>query len=170
MKGLSVRILSVLVTLAAVHAARADYLYWMIDDANLKLEGEEFSDYAFARVKDLQSGTWLHVYDASGSMTSATAVDKTTATTGPMVWGDSDSEFSSSEKSILFELYSSDREVVAWQSVSLAELIAQQSIGTEFYPAFAPYMLTSVVPEPTGGMLVLLGAAMLALKRRRECV
>jgi hypothetical protein len=30
-------------------------------------------------------------------------------------------------------------------------------------------MLTSVVPEPTGGMLVLLGAAMLALRRKKGC-
>ena len=178
MNGIAVRILSVLVTLAAVHAARAEYLYWMIDDASLKLEGSEelFGDYAYARVKDQQTGTYLSVYDASGSKTSATAVDKSTAISGPMVWGDfeadyssSVSTFSSSEKSILFELYNSDRDVVAWQSVSLAELIAKRYIGDSLNPAFTPYMLTAVVPEPTGGVLVLLGAAMLALRRRRQC-
>ena len=107
MKGISVRILSVLVTLAAAHAARAEYLYWMIDGNNLALEGEPFGDYAYARVKDLQTGTYLSVYDASGSKTSATAVNKVTAISGPMVWGDfeadnssSVSTFSSSEKSI----------------------------------------------------------------------
>ena len=176
MKGISVRILSVLVTLAAAHAARAEYLYWMIDGNNLALEGEPFGDYAYARVKDLQTGTYLSVYDASGSKTSATAVNKVTAISGPMVWGDfeadnssSVSTFSSSEKSILFELYNSDRDVVAWQSVSLAELITKRYIGDSLNPAFTPYMLTAVVPEPTGGVLVLLGAAMLALRRRRQC-
>lgn len=172
MKGIAVRILSVLVTLAAAHAARAEYLYWMIDET-LLLEGEAFDDYAFARVKDLQSGDYLHVYDASGSKTSATAVDKVTATSGAMAWGDFeiDKQFSSSEKSFLFELYNSNREVVAWQqqTVSLADLIAHQYIGSSLYPAFTPYMLTAVVPEPTGGVLVLLGAAMLALRRRRQC-
>ena len=175
MKGIAVRILSVLVTLAAAHAARAEYLYWMIDGNNLALEGSEelFVDYAYARVKDLQTGAYLSVYDASGSKTSATAVDKVTATSGAMAWGDFeiDKQFSSSEKSFLFELYNSNHEVVAWQqqTVSLADLIAHQYIGSSLYPAFTPYMLTAVVPEPTGGVLVLLGAAMLALRRRRQC-
>jgi len=167
MRGVAVRILAVLVTLAALYAARADYLYWMIDGDNLELEGEAFSDYAFARVKDLQSGQWLHVYDASGSMTSATAVDKATATSGPMLWGAFDAESSSSESSFLFELYNDDHEVVAWQTVLSSYLI--DNIGNSLYPAFTPYMLTSVVPEPTGGMLVLLGAAMLALRRKKGC-
>ena len=167
MKGIAVRILSVLLTLAAVGAARADYLYWMIDGSSLELEGESFGDYAFARVKDLQSDTWLSVYDGTGSKTSATAADKATVTSGPMLWGDFDTASSSPDRTFLFELYNDDREVVAWQTVPLSLLV--DNIGSNFRPAFVPYVLTSVVPEPTGGMLVLIGAAMLALRRRHEC-
>jgi len=169
MKGVAVRILSVLLTLAAVGAARADYLYWMIGGDSLEREGESFGDYAFARVKDLQSDMWLSIYDATGSKTSATAADKATVTSGPMLWGDFDTASSSSDRSFLFELYNDDREVVAWQIVLFSYLIEQHNIGNNFRPAFTPYTLTSVVPEPTGGMLVLIGAAMLALRRRHEC-
>ena len=169
MRGVAVRILAVLVTLAALYAARADYLYWMIDGDNLELEGEAFSDYAFARVKDLQSGQWLHVYDASGSQTAATAADKATVTSGPMLWGAFDKESSSPDRLFLFELYNDDREVVAWQTVLFSYLLEQYNIGDNLNPAFTPYMLTSVVPEPTGGTLVLLGAAMLALRRKKGC-
>ena len=171
MKGITVRALSALLTLAAVCAAKADYLYCMIDGTSLELDGTDgvFGDYAYARVKDVQSGTWLSVYDAAGSKTAATAVDKTTATGGPMLWGDFDADSSSSERTFLFELYNNARDVVAWQTVSYSYLMDQHNIGNNFSPAFTPYVLTRVVPEPTGGTLVLLGAAALALRRRREC-
>jgi hypothetical protein len=167
MKGIAVRILSLLVTLAAVNAARADYLYWMIaSDSELEMEGESFSNYAFARVQDVKTGTWLSVYDASGSKTSATAADKATMTSGAMLWGDFDTALAD-QRSFLFELYSDTREVVAWQTVTLSYLMEQNNIGTKLDPALVPYVLTSVIPEPTGGMLVLLGTVMLALRRRR---
>ena len=83
-----------------------------------------------------------------------------------MLWGDFDTALAD-QRSFLFELYSDTREVVAWQTVTLSYLMEQNNIGTKLDPALVPYVLTSVIPEPTGGMLVLLGTAMLALRRRR---
>ena len=65
----------------------------------------------------------------------------------------------------LFELFDSDNERVAWSEVAGAALA--DYIGGTMSTISSPYVVTAVVPEPTGALLLLLGVAGLSLRRKR---
>ena len=69
-------------------------------------------------------------------------------------------------KPFVFELLGSDAStIVGYLSTTW---VPSSAIASGTNPSGAtPFMLTSVVPEPTSGLLMLLGVAGLALKRKR---
>ena len=141
-------------------AARASYLYWQVGDA----AGVDYS-YAAVCVVDSNGNTiqedgynmWLDPI-ASSSSTTYTVTDL--------------GIYSSSEYSFFIEFVNSDyatlttSETMSYTALAghLAEVgTAIPSVG------FSVWVATpQAVPEPTGGLLVLLGAAMMALRRRRS--
>ena len=154
-----------------VRAADTDaYLYWMVNVSENK-------DYAFsyATIKVAGSDSYLSMYTEGSTVASGTrlygAADSGNLTTDAGftgVGGYSGSTF-------LVELWASGTgadgsdTVVAWGSLAYSAL--QSYIYSDMATAggTAPYTVTAsqVVPEPTSGLLALLGLAALALRRKQ---
>ena len=167
-------VFSMALVLAAASAS-ADLLYWQVGGAvGNALSGDKYNhpiDFAYATVK--ADGSLLYNYTSEG----ATAYWKLYATdykltgakntTGePAYFGSFNSD---SVSSFLVELWDGSDNRVGWQSYS-ASAVAN-SIWKSDTPAASggtPLTVTGVVPEPTSGLLLLLGMAGLALRRKRR--
>ena len=140
-------------------AANASYLYWQVGDG----AGVSYS-YAAVCVVDSSGNTiqedgynvWLDPI-ASSSSTTYTVTDL--------------GIYSSSEYSFFVELVNSDYSTVATSTVMTYAQLASNiaDIGTAIPTVgFHPWVaFPQTTPEPTGGLMLLLGAAMLALRRRK---
>lgn len=141
--------------MAAMFAHATDsYLYWMMDSLP-----DTFSD-GYVSVKD-SNGTYL----TFGDGTSDIAVAQTGYRYMNVV--------TLSSGSYIFELWneSSDDPVFATEAISYAALSQYVASAGEHAPT-GSFSLSGgdfhAVPEPTSGLMVLLGAAMLGLKRKKQ--
>ncbi len=157
----------------AALSASADLLYWTVSeakgDANSGKVGQAIP-FAYATVK--ADGTALYIYDGDTkteywqlyARTEPTGVSTRTAYAG---------DFTKSDvSSFLVELWGADGTRVGWQSYSassVANSIWQGDTPTSQTGAQA-LVVSAVVPEPTSGMLLVLGGALLALRRRRRAI
>ena len=157
-------------------AAPTSYLYWMVDVSDK-------SDYAFSyatvKATDSNGSTsgFLSLY-GSGSTTSvgdklASSTYPTAGTTTGNIFAGVDGYGSGS--SFLFELWAdgaaneSKASRVAWGTVSYAALSgsissAMSTSGDKLYTVTG----SQLIPEPSSGLLALLGLAALALRRKPE--
>ena len=155
----------------AVASASADLLYWQVSDAvGNELSGKQGSpiEFAYATVSTDGGNTHLNVYNYeqgnTGSSRAYAMADDSTSTDAAYV-GTFQSEFVTA---FLVELWDSGNNRVGWQSYS-ASAVAN-SIWKSDSPAASggtPLTVTGVIPEPTSGLMLLLGAACLALRRRK---
>ena len=156
--------------------ARADFLYWQIADQG------EFT-LASLWVRNSQSSTGIEALDT----VAAEGVDfdngtVLTGTTTGLVQTDITS-YASDEYSFFVELatYSSldDTEPssqkwlnsYSYQQLVSGGYISSGSVGTPTPATFGGAPMSgggNVIPEPTSGMLMLLGGALMALRRRRR--
>ena len=70
------------------------------------------------------------------------------------------------------ELWNAEDKRVGWRTYTKEEMLAAGSIWKEDgVPAggVSVFAVGQVIPEPTSGLLLLLGGALLALRRRRAC-
>ena len=170
------KLFSMVLAAAAMTAAKADYIYAMIQDAHYDYNGTPVS---FKYVKVSADGTYMDFY-TSGSDTPLSqmyAADSSHPTYSLGAYGDDPEGFfvgydgSTSYTTFLFELWTQTGDyatLLGKQEVSLAALQAAGAVtsGTSASGDKA-YRISSVaVPEPTGGMLILLGMAVMALKRK----
>ena len=146
----------VVAVLAMIGFAKADVLYWQVDTSadNAAYTGE-FSDAV------------LYASDGS-AVDAAMAVDNKVTPTLKDLGG-----YGSSEYSFYVELYNAAGDsVYKGQAVSYTDLLDSGYISTS--GVLTPTMLATggfngaSVPEPTSGMLLLIGGALLALRRRRQ--
>lgn len=145
------------------------YLYWMIgDNATYDGESADLSGYN-ARVSFNDGATYLALYEDVGAETLGTS------TTFDNVKGlDTIAAFSSSDavgKSFFVELYNEAAGSTTYRSDAVAYSALSSYISSMVgmaQPADT-YVFTTfrAVPEPTSGLLLLLGIAGLALKRKR---
>ena len=141
-------------------AAVDSYLYWMADD-DITWDGTSTSvEYSYVRVS--YGGNYLSPYVDGEKV--GTAMTKAGATSGASYWGDIAAYAAGNE--FLFELYNASYEKVGWLSV--IDDMSTHIFGPDSKGVPTAYTLTSVVPEPTSGILSLFGLAVLALRRRRR--
>ena len=166
-------LLAVAALFVRVASADMQLLYFMLDNP-LTVEGGGTlyaSDYSFAMVaftdSDGENPTsgYLTLYGGGGT---AQGQAVSSDSTEPLYVG---LDNYSPKDNILFEMWLESPEGsfqrVAYSSASLSDLSSSIVSSTAMSGA-TPYHVHNVnVPEPTSGILVLLGAAVLALRRKR---
>ena len=148
-------------------------LYFQISDSPQFDNSVDTCSYNFARVSFTEDGTtpsgdYRNLYVGGATEPSGTAI----ASGSEAAYASLGSN-PSAESQILFELWSASGdsfERVGYYTAMYSDLIGNimESGGVS---QATPLMITQVhaqaVPEPTSGLLVLLGAAVLALRRKR---
>ena len=156
----------VALTGAALHADY-QYLYWMVDETH---DTDQYQ-FAYATVKTGDS-SYLNLYDQSGDTGSykfyisdyATANTGLSTSAGYAGLGDGNY----SDSTFLFELWNQYDEKVGWKSVGYSALAGNIFANTQSGSGSTPFVVSNVIPEPTSGMLLLIGIAGLALRRRKQ--
>ena len=168
MKKLVVSALMAL-TCGALFAEDA-WFYWMISDtAQIKdFSGNPVTDLSgyTAKVKD-SNGEYMNLYYApEGAPLEDKIVDATEAYGWEMFAG-----VDSSATSFMVELWNSNGTSLEFTSETLTGNIAQylsSMKGKSTPPAAYAFHTFTAVPEPTSGLLLLLGVAGLALRRKNK--
>ena len=161
--------------IGATGAFADSYLYWMVNTADPSLD----SNYSYVRVYDTASGKYLTpIYDGSfdyayNEAGGQSGLSKETITDAAD-WGEgffaSLSGIETSSASFVVELFNESGTWLA-QSAALSGSAAAGYIynGGISAPPAVPWTAGSfAIPEPTSGLLMLLGIAGLALRRKRE--
>lgn len=168
--------LSVAIALCAQFAG-AEYLYCAIGNGSTAptyyYNGQP-ANYDYATVvmvspDGASSSDYLEFYEGGATTPSGTAM--MSETTEP-AYAKLPENYKTTYNTFLFELWTSGAEVgelVAWQRFSLEEVQSGGHIvdGTGQGTALN---VTTVVPEPTGGMLMLFGMVVLAMRRKTMMV
>lgn len=155
-------------TLAFAGFAEDQYLYWMVADNATLPDSTPLTGKYSAKISADGGQNWLNLYSNIG----------TPLTTGDgkaleFTAGDSGYAFAglidSASTSFLVELYQDSVAVGRAQISPAAEYFTQGGMSN---PLAAPFAVTSfaAVPEPTSGLLLLLGVAGLVLRRRKMLV
>lgn len=163
---------AVLALAFASGAASADYIYAIVDDVYyaddtsthptfdyLTVKGKVDSDYNILSLYLADSSVSTTQFPSDGASSSSGA-----PTDGFYVGLADDTTYSS----FLFELFNTGSEdVVGYQEFSWSD-VASYVFGSNADRASAsPLVVSQVVPEPTSGLLLLFGGALLALRRRK---
>ena len=160
--------------LGATGAFAADsYLYWMIDTTS----ANKF-DYSYARIKDANSNTYLTIYDGSfeEAYTDGNYGDGVLKDYVAMADNANSGFYASlagitpSSASFIVELYNDSGKFLAQNfSASAGEIAGYIYSGGISVPPSVPWTASSFdIPEPSSGLLMLVGFAMLGLRRRRQ--
>jgi hypothetical protein len=157
----------------AALSASADLLYWTVTDAkgdaNSGREGDSIS-FSYATVS--ADGTRLNIYDESGNTgywQLYVDPENPSATGTSIELAAYAGTFDSNVSTFLVELWNDNDARVGWQSYSkssVADYIWHGDNPTG--SSMKALTVSAVVPEPTSGMLLVLGGALLALRRRRR--
>lgn len=168
MKTMMKKTVAALAIALAAHAVQADdsYLYWMLGDTmRMVWSGDVVDNYNYAMVS--LDGNYLSMYEGSSPVSQE--IDRGVAELGPTYWGVIDTANVTDNSSFVFELYLDDGSS-STLSYSVAKTYAEllPYIGNSQTPTTGGAYTLSVVPEPTSGLLMLLGFAGLALRRRKQ--
>ena len=168
--------LMILAALACATMARADYLYWSVDLGNdstysfnyatIRAKGSDSFLSLYSSANDASMGTQLYTegYGDGGSYAVGTKAGPTYAGLGSYGIG----------SSFVVELWAegetkADTSLVGWSYLSYADVLDSiyKPMSTT---TLSPYTITAsqVVPEPTSGLLALLGLSVLALRRKQK--
>lgn len=167
------------VALAAVFTVKADYIYAMVQDAHYwDYYGRVDVEFDYVTVKGNDSADYLYLYtpDSSAPLSQMYGSDAGDMKYSDGAYGSDPEGFfvgydgKGSYTSFLFELWTQTgdyAQLLGQQEVSLAALQAAGAVTSGTNPSgVTAYRISEVVPEPTGGLLMLLGMAMVALKRK----
>ena len=182
MNTISIKSCVLALAAAASLSASADLLYWTVSDARGNaasgIEGESIP-FAYATLSEGgrvdSGGTPLYAYDQYGSTGAdiLLAIEDTPGSgigtsTGAAYFG----SFNYSSASTFYvELWNADGDNVGWQSYSAAQVAdsiwRKGEDGIPVSSGVSVFTVSQVVPEPTSGLLLALGCALLALRCRR---
>ncbi len=156
-------------------SAAADYLYSMVKDAYYYFNGKS-ADFDYLKVKG--DGNELKFYGVDkndsrysfGSTISSDPNDRNSSYGAQDGAGFYVEDTTGGYQTFLFELFNEGEERVAWQEFTRDTLLKQGNIydSTSDHSGYNALVVSSVVPEPTSGLLSLFGLAALALRRRKR--
>lgn len=152
-------------------AVHGEALYWMVDTTNPGFNGYTGSDVAYAVLNVIPASDATPgqaVTPGSGTAIDALAVNGTTAAPTLADLG----SYTSSQYSFFVELFNaSDQSIYTQHAVNYNDLVSSGYVSTGGINV--PSVLATggfngaSVPEPTSGVLMLIGASLLALRRRK---
>ena len=154
----------------AFNAMAEDYfLYWMVDD-NATLDGSSLvaGDY-YAKIKTA-GGDYLSLYTGPEYGSYGTEYGFNTDLNLPTFAG-TWSDIPAGTTSFIVELYNStDSAIGSWVGQATLSWNANNfaTVGTGTPPSYATATAFQSIPEPTSGLLLLLGVAGLALRRKNK--
>lgn len=155
--------------IAIAGVAQADALYWQIDTTNAGAGGYSGDDAAYAQLFAVSKEASFD-YSSSKRTLGDDAFVAVSASDKPYLTDLG--EYGSSSYSFFVEIYNNSGEVVhTGYAVNYNDLLSSGYVSTS--GVLTPTALASggfngaSVPEPTSGMLLLMGGALLALRRRR---
>ena len=169
----TLKFMLMLAAAAAAGAVKAEvdsYLYWMVSDAATYSDaaGATLSgtlvNYDYAKISADGGSTYLSLYGPGGGDLGVDTLDKGV---------DGYVGFASSPafSSFLVELYTEDSKRVGWATIPYSTVMQNYALRNITDPSQAQaklYTISQVIPEPSSGLLLLLGVAGLALRRRRN--
>ena len=143
--------------LGSVVAAEDSYLYWMVSNAHYYEEPGYSIQFDYATIS---------IDDGTTYLSPAVASDGTRLSSdGGVYSGLFDSV---NVKSFLVELWDDSKDDrVGWMRYSASSLKDYFYQNAGAHGEGSPFVVSQVVPEPTSGLLMLLGMAGLALRRRK---
>lgn len=160
--------------LANVASAEDSYLYWMVSDANMG--GTDFNfEYAKVKVIPVEGNDYyLNIYDTATStdtgyseLYSDLGDPNSSESFVPVFSG----TFSSDNvNSFIVELFNDQDEQIGWQTYSWDAAQGYVFSGNNLSggTGIDALVVSAVTPEPTSGVLMLLGGALLALRRKKK--
>lgn len=153
------KVFAIAAVLTIACSVRADsYLYWMLEDSPV-----EFT-YAKLLAED-ENGTTI-CYLAMGN-TSRDAVASADSTSVNPIYSKLPLSYDLTQLRFLVELYSSEKQVVGVSSYA-SYLGLQKFIYDDMSTTgIIPYHFTAMIPEPSGGLLVIFGAGLMVLRRKK---
>lgn len=157
---------------AAALSASADLLYWTVSDAiydaNSGKPGTE-AEFAYATVS--ANGEHLNIYSPSAGDTGYWKLYAKEGDARSTDWaysGFAGGEGTFSNGTVFkVELWNDDDEQVGWQTYNIASIMGSIWTNGESGSGEKGLTVRQVIPEPTSGLLLLVGGALLALRRRR---
>ena len=152
------KLIAMLVAVAAVSTAVAtdSYIYWMASERVGDI------DFAYAQLVADNGSSKVEISDLYSNEGSATTHDSHVSG----AWSESLATYGAGYNYYI-ELLNSNEDVV-WTGYqySYADIVAKGGIYTKGVPAGSPLDM-GAVPEPTSGLMMLLGLALLGLKRKK---
>lgn len=160
------KLIALFVAVACVSMTQASELWWFVADT-VTIDGKSVAWDTAQLFANGQDGSVLNGTPIlSGTVSHADMQDFSLAM----------STIEDSYTSFYVELYNNDQLVgisdngTHWYGTSRSEIAAQGGIydGSVISPTASPYEFNAfMIPEPTSGLLVMLGMMMLGLKRKR---
>lgn len=159
------KILTLVFGIAVATAAHSEILYWTVQNYT---EGTSYNDWSYARIFSSTGTKPGEALETRGEVDSYGYVAKKANDGVYTSYIDTDSY--SAANSFYIELYSSQNSTAPYAWSYLVQKSALKAFVDEASFAQVPTNMVNgftVVPEPTSGLMLLLGAAMLGLRRKR---
>ncbi len=174
---MKLKLIALLAGLSCVGMVKANLLYWQIDanpvpfyESVWATSSSVNKTFAYAQIFDSSNdSTALDLYSLAGGSTAAKAVAATSGTTGT----GKVAATVGSGSSFYIVLYDSKNNRIAWTediSYSSVSSYIEETSAAKFNANWTASLAASsfkFVPEPTSGLLMLVGAALLGLRRKR---